>query len=451
MKRIMIAGTNSGCGKTTITCAVLQALVNRGYNVSSFKCGPDYIDPMFHSKIIGAKSRNLDRWFCNKDTVNYLLHKNSGDISVIEGVMGFYDGANDKASSCHVALDTGTPVVIVINCKGMSMSIGAAMKGFLTFRKPNNIAGFIFNHLPESLIDMVKNLCSDMKTEYLGRFPDCTYCKIESRHLGLVTANEINGLKEKMQRLAETAEKNILIDRIIDVSENAVTIDYVKTLVCPEFISKSIRIAVAYDKAFCFYYEDNLDMLREMGCEIVKFSPLSDHKLPNNISGLIIGGGYPELYAEKLSENKSILEDIRCKISDGLPTIAECGGFMYLHKTLEGNDENDYNMVGAIDGRAYKTDRLQRFGYIVLTALSDNMLCGKGLSISAHEFHYWDSTYCGSDFIAEKISGRVNYNCIHASDSLYAGFPHLYFYANSQTAITFVKKCDEYRGENEKS
>lgn len=445
MKRFMVAGTNSGCGKTTITCAVLQALINRGYEVSSFKCGPDYIDPMFHSKIIGTCAYNLDGFFCDKNTINYLLNKNFGGISVIEGVMGFYDGVCDKASSYQIARDTETPVIFIIDCKGMSTSIGAVMQGFISFKKQNNIAGFIFNRLPESLIDTAKNLCSRINVRYFGRFPYFKECSIESRHLGLVTADEIKGLKEKMQRLAELAEKNLLIDSIIECSEGAENIEFNVPYI-NKITESTLRIAVAYDKAFCFYYEDNFNLLRELGCEIVKFSPLEDSVLPVNINGLIIGGGYPELYAEKLSENKSMLDNIRNKINSGLPTIAECGGFMYLHKMLEGKDGKRYNMVGTIDGNAYKTDKLQRFGYIYLTAEADNLLCKRGEKIAAHEFHYWDSDCCGSDFTAKKASNGIGYKCVHSSLSLYAGFPHLYFYANPEIAINFVKKCEEYRG-----
>lgn len=447
MKRIMISGTNSGCGKTTITCAVLQALVNRKYGVTSFKCGPDYIDPMFHSKIIGAKSRNLDSWFCDKNTINFLLHKNAEDISVIEGVMGFYDGVGNKGSSCQTAIDTNTNVVIVIDCKGMSMSIGAIMKGFLSFKEPNNIVGFIFNRLPESLVDMAKKLCNEMNVQYFGHFPYCKECSIESRHLGLVTDCELEDLKEKMQKLSELAEKNLMLDKLIEYSESSQFPEYTKPIF-EKAVKSKLKVAVAYDNAFCFYYEDNFDLLRELGCEIVKFSPLNDKNLPENISGLILGGGYPELYAQKLSENKSMLFDINSKIKSGLPVIAECGGFMYLHKTLENQDKKRYNMVGIINGEAYKTDKLQRFGYVEITANSDNLLCMAGDKIPAHEFHYWNSTDLGNGFSAKKASSGMLYSCIHSNMSIYAGFPHLYFYAKPEIAVNYVKQCEKYRGQN---
>lgn len=446
----MIAGTHSGCGKTTVTCSILQALVNRKYKVSSFKCGPDYIDPMFHSKIIGTQLRNLDGFFCDRDTLCCLLQKNSLDISVIEGVMGFYDGVNDKASSYCLAKDTDTSVIITIDCKGMSLSIGAVMKGFLEFRKNNNIAGFIFNRLPESLVEKVKLLCREMNTEFFGYLPYCRECSIESRHLGLVTAGEVEDLKEKMKKLSELAEKHILINKIIELSEKSGSLKFTPPKI-PKLSGNFPRIAVARDDAFCFYYEDNIELLKQIGCSIVQFSPLTDKRIPDNVSGLILGGGYPELYAGKLSANTSMLEDIYAKINRGLPTIAECGGFLYLHKYLEDDQKKRYKMVGIIDGTAFKTDRLRRFGYIYLTSQKDGMLCKKGERISAHEFHYWDSTSCGNGFNAVKVSSGVNYECVHFEDTLYAGFPHLYFYSNINAAVEFIKKCMEYKKKNEQN
>jgi len=446
MKRIMIAGTNSGCGKTTLTCAILQALVNRQMSVSAFKSGPDYIDPMFHSKIIGAKSRNLDSFFTDKSTLNYLLYKNSisSDISVIEGVMGLFDGVGEKATSYQLAVDTKTPVIVVINCKGMSGSIGAIMKGFLTYREPNMIVGFIFNQLPQSLCEEVKLICSQLKTEFIGYFPKVLDCAIESRHLGLVTADEIEDLKSKMQKLSVQLEKTVDVNKIIKLSETDKKVEFTAPKLPKIKMEKPIRIAVAMDRAFCFYYEDNLDLLRELGCEIVKFSPLEDTNLPFDISGIIFGGGYPELYAEQLSGNRSMLESVKFMIQQGVPTIAECGGFMYLHSTLENANKEEFSMVGAICGKVYKTDKLQRFGYVNLIANCDNILCKKGESFPIHEFHYWDSTSCGNSFLATKPNKNISWDCVNATGNLFAGFSHLYFYANPQIAHNFVLKCLEY-------
>lgn len=450
MKRIMIAGTNSGCGKTTVTCALLQALVSRGIKTSAFKCGPDYIDPMFHRKIIGARSNNLDAFFCDKDKMNFLICKNSFDVSVIEGVMGFYDGVGEKFSSHQISADTDTPVIIVVDCKGMGASIGAVMHGFLHYRKPNNIVGFIFNRLPQSLINTAIKLCGEMGTEFFGAFPYEKSCVVDSRHLGLVTADEIENIKEKMQTLSKIAEENLLIDKIIEFSERTPKMQ-VSEINYAKIKGKKIKIAVAYDSAFCFYYEENFDLLREMGCEIVTFSPLSDEKIPDDASGLLIGGGYPELYAETLSENASMLEDIRKKINEKMPVIAECGGFMYLQKFIENGEKKRFKAVGIFEGTAFKTEKLQRFGYVNLTAKEDCMLCKKGEKIAAHEFHYWDCTSCGDGFCAEKLSGGAAYDCAFSSENMYAGFPHLYFYSDPKIAENFIKKCMEYRDKNEQN
>ncbi len=478
--RIMIAGTHSGCGKTTVTCAVLQALKNRGMDVTAFKCGPDYIDPMFHSRVIGAKSRNLDTWLCDKNTVNYLLQKNAGEISVIEGVMGFYDGVNGTASAHALAAGTGTRAVIVIDCKGMSESLGAVMKGFLTYKTPNIIAGFIFNRLPESLEAAAAQMCDELGTQYFGYLPYNAEYSIESRRLGLVAADEIKNLQLKLDILARTADKTLRIDDMIrcanesgsarfsvpmaesfSVPDAKTGVDFSVPVMTGNFSGSAkgacddfsvpgtmpprgpIKIAVAYDKAFCFYYEDNFDLLRSLGCEIIKFSPLADKKLPDGISGLIIGGGYPELHAAALSDNTAMLYGIRAKINGGLPTIAECGGFMYLCKTLEGADKRRYDMAGVIDTDAYKTDKLQRFGYVTLTAREDNLLCKRGEKIRSREFHYWNAYDCGSAFTAQRARGG-DYVCAHASKTLYAGFPHLHFWANTDTAVNFVNTCGEY-------
>lgn len=451
MKRIMIAGTNSGCGKTTVTCAILQALVNRKVNVTSFKCGPDYIDPMFHSRIIGTKSRNIDSWFCDSKTINYLLEKNAGEISVIESVMGFYDGVRGKSSSWGIACDTKTPVIMVVDCKGMSSSVGAVMKGFLTFRNPNKICGFVFNRLPEKLVPEIKSLCDELGTEYLGRLPYDRSCSFESRHLGLVTADEIADIKSKLNTLAGYAEKYIDIDRLTELAEITEKLDSLCPVIADLCSKNPVKIAVAADSTFCFIYEDNLDVLRETGCEIVKFSPLNDSRLPEGISGIILCGGYPELYLDRLSANKKMLEQIKNAIENNMPVIAECGGFMYLHKQIKDENGVMHEMAGAVDGTAYKTEKLQRFGYTFLTAENDNMLCRNGEEIKTHEFHYWDSTSCGNDFTARKASNGEEYRAVHADMHSYMGFPHLYFYSDVKIAENFVKACMKYRSEYEKN
>lgn len=443
MKRILIGGTNSGCGKTTITCAVLEALYERGLKVSAFKCGPDYIDPMFHKNVIGVDSHNLDSYFCDDNTLRFLLNEYAADISVIEGVMGYYDGVNGIGSAQSVARITDTPSVLVINCRGMGDSIGAVVSGFLNYRE-NNIKGVIFNELSERLVPFAQSICAEVGAEYLGRFPKCDF-SFDSRHLGLVTPGEFSDMKDRLERLGGLAERYLELDRLIELSESA-ELSFTAPEIPKMGFSAPPVIAVAEDGAFCFQYSENLDLLRKLGCEIVRFSPIEESAVPE-CDGLILCGGYPELYAEWLFGNRSMLQSVREAIMErGVPTIAECGGFMYLHERFIDGSGAEYAGVGVIPGRVFKTDKLQRFGYAELAAKRGCLLYGEGESVRVHEFHYWDSDCGGVDLLARKAFDGRAWECGHCTDSLYAGFPHLYFYSDIRTAERFVRKAAEFGG-----
>ena len=438
MNRIMISGVSSGCGKTTVVCAVLQALVNRGLKTGAFKCGPDYIDPMFHSRIIGAKSANLDLHFFSENTLRYLLTKNGEgcDMSVIEGAMGYYDGAgltSWKTSAHEIALVTETPVVLVVNARGAALSVLAVIEGFLRFRPESGIRGVILNQCTAMTYASLSAAIEErFGIRCFGFLPKLDECAIESRHLGLVTAAEIEGLREKMQTLAAQAEKTLDIDSLLALGREAPPLRYAP-IVLPR--KEKIRLAVARDKAFCFYYEDSLDAVREMGGEIVPFSPLGESALPEEIDGLYLGGGYPELYAKKLSENASMRASVRAAIEKGIPCIAECGGFMYLTEAI-----GEMPMAGALPGTCFDTGKLTRFGYVTLRAKSDNLLCRAGGEIAAHEFHHWDCTCPGDAFTAEKPTGR-RWECAVSSGALYAGYPHFHFYSNPEFLYSFYDAC----------
>lgn len=456
--RIMIAAAGSGSGKTTITCGLLQAFLNRGKKLASFKCGPDYIDPMFHSEVLGIKSRNLDLFFTDEDTTKYLLCKNSAaaDLAVLEGVMGYYDGLAGKSTDCSsydLARKTQTPVILVVDCKGMSVSIVALIKGFLEMRQDHSIRGVILNRIPPMLYEDIKDLIEEeLSLEVLGYLPVMADCQLESRHLGLVTAKEIGNLKEILEKLAEQAEASVDLDRIMELAMEASPIPYripekIKELreraintSRSSYAALPVRIAVATDKAFCFYYQDNLELLEELGAEIVPFSPSNDEALPAGIQGLILGGGYPELYLERLSRNKTMRQSINKAIESGMPCLAECGGFMYLHQWVKDRDGSRYEMAGVIEGESFPTEKLTRFGYITLTALADNVLCGKGSELKGHEFHYWDSTNTGNGFHAQKPLRKANWDCVITSGNLWAGYPHIHFYSNIEAAIEFLQK-----------
>ncbi|MDR0819902.1 MAG: cobyrinate a,c-diamide synthase [Oscillospiraceae bacterium] len=444
LDRILIAGTHSGCGKTTVTCALLSALKARGLNVTAFKCGPDYIDPMFHREAIGVSSRNLDPYFCGSDTLRELFAAHAGEISVIEGVMGYYDGigSDGHCGTYDVAAALKSNVVLVVNVSGMLTSAGAVIKGFKEYKSDSRICGIIFNGASAAMYELLKPVAENAGVTPLGFLPKSRELEIGSRHLGLITASEISDIKDKLNKLGKLAEQYIDINGILTLSRSE---DFALTSEKSERSNaKKTVIAVADDAAFCFKYAENLELLTELGCKIKYFSPLNDEQLPDNIDGMYLCGGYPELYLNALSANKSMLQSVLSAIRNGLPTIAECGGFMYLHDTIDGAP-----MVGAIHAEAFKTERLKRFGYSEITAKSDNLLCKSGERIRVHEFHYYDSDDYGSGFTALKASGGDSLDCVHSGETLFAGFPHLYFHANRTFAETFVRKASEYRANRE--
>ena len=452
INRFMIVGTGSGSGKTTVTCAILKALQNRGLKLASFKCGPDYIDPMFHSKVIGTKSRNLDLYMCGEETVNYLFAKNSegADLSVIEGVMGMYDGLvanSDRYSSNHLALVTNTPQILVVNTRGMSFSLVAQIYGYLNFKK-NNLSGVILNNTSEKMYLVYKMIEDTLDIKVYGYMKTCDEAIIKSRHLGLITAGEIEDINQKLNLLAKEAEATIDMDGLISLSQKNPDFSYQDIRISPIVSNEPVTIGVVQDRAFCFYYEDNLALLKQLGAKIIYFSPLSDQTLPENIDGLLLGGGYPEEYAKQLSENTKMLESIKNAVLNGIPTVAECGGYMYLCNSITDRTKAAYKMAGVIDTASKMTEKLSRFGYVTLSAKKDNMMCKKGESIRAHEFHYSDSDNSGNDFTAKKENG-VSWECIYADDTLFAGYPHIHFWGNIDFAKNFIQKCDMRRKNNE--
>lgn len=447
--RILLAAGASGSGKTLITCGLLQALVNRNLTVASFKCGPDYIDPMFHSRVIGAKSANLDTFFTSPEVTRYLLSENAAncEIAVMEGVMGYYDGVagtTTQASAYDLASVTDTPVILIVNSKGMSVSLAAYIKGFAEYRKDSHIKGVILNQMSPMLYPRMKELLEkETGLSVLGYVPKVEDCVIESRHLGLVLPDEIPQLRERLQKLAKILEDTLEIDEILKLAADASEVQAAEPRISFH-LEKTVRIGVAEDEAFCFYYKDNFRLLKSMGAELVTFSPMRDVHLPENLKGLILGGGYPELNAKELEANVSMREDIRRALNDGMPCLAECGGFMYLHDEMEAMDGNSYHMAGVISGRAYRTQRLNRFGYVTLTQKKEVFGMNDMGGIPAHEFHYFDSENCGDDFEAKKPASHRKWNCIHGTDTMMAGFPHLYFYGNPKVPEAFLRKCSKY-------
>lgn len=450
LPRVMLAASSSGGGKTTAICALLKALEMRGAKASACKCGPDYIDPMFHRKVMGVPSVNMDLFFSDAETVKYLMAQNArnSDITVIEGVMGYYDGmsmSGAEASSYDIARKTGTPVILVMPCRGAAYTLAAVIRGIAEFKSDSNIQGIILNNISKMTYKALKGIIEkETGIRVAGFLPRLDNLEFKSRHLGLVTPQDAEGVDKILEHLGKTAIKTLDLDMIFKIAAEAPDIEVIR----PEIkeIAHGIKIGIAYDKAFCFYYKENIELLEEMGCEIKYFSPINDTEFPKDADGLILGGGYPELYAKELSGNRSMLDSVRKAIRNGIPCIAECGGFMYLHEYFEDDDKNEYKGVGVIEGKAFKTDKLVRFGYIDITENENSVLLNKGESIRGHEFHYWDSTNNGGSCTAAKPSGTRKWECVHSGGSLFAGFPHVYFYSNQKAAANFINACMRYSG-----
>ncbi len=443
--KIMISAISSNSGKTTVTTALLKAFFMKELKVSAFKSGPDYIDPMFHSEVIKVQSRNLDKFMLGENNCKYLLSKNAmnSDISVIEGVMGYYDGIGlgTSCSSYELSKLLNCPVVLVIKPSGMAASAAAIIEGFKNFRPKSNIRGVILNSVSKGMYDYYKNVIeSNTDVKVYGYIPYLENCKLESRHLGLVTAQEIGRLEEIVLELGKQALETIDIDGLLNLANSDSDIECYEPKI--NYIGKT-KIAIAKDKSFCFYYQDSLDVLKDMGAELVEFSPMNDKALPNGISGLYIGGGYPELYMKELSNNKSMLKDINEKIAIGLPTFAECGGYMYLMDAFEG-ETGEYKLVGAVKGTSHMTSSLTRFGYVTLTSQNNNLMCDMGDSINGHEFHYSDSTNTGESFVANKPESQRSWKAIIADETKFAGYPHIHFMGNLKFAENFIKKSIAY-------
>ena len=450
MIQFLLAAPRSGSGKTTMTCALLMALKRRGCAPCAFKSGPDYIDPMFHRAVLGVESRNLDLFFSAPETVRTLYAKGAAGhgAAVCEGAMGFYDGlggVSDRSSAWHLADTLDLPVLLVVEPKGQSLTLAAELNGLVNFRTPSHIAGILLNNCTARMhVLLAPMLEKETGLPVLGFLPKLPEAVIGSRHLGLYTAAEVENLQQKLALLADAAEEHIDWPRLLALCEK-------EQPVLPEKApqpSARVSIAVAQDEAFCFTYAETLEAFRDAGAEVVFFSPLRDTALPENIGGLYLPGGYPELHARELSENTSLLREIKQKIESGLPTAAECGGFLYLGQSLTDAEGQSWPMVGVLPGEAKDAGRLVRFGYAALSADSDSMLFRAGESFPIHEFHHWDSTANGTALAAKKPVGGAEWRCGFVNEHFYAGFPHLYW-AGTPLPQRFAAAAENYRRDHD--
>ena len=450
MIQFLLAAPRSGSGKTTMTCALLMALKRRGCAPCAFKSGPDYIDPMFHRAVLGVESRSLDLFFSAPETVRTLYARGAAGHSaaVCEGAMGFYDGlggVSDRASAWHLADTLDLPVLLVVEPKGQSLTLAAELNGLVNFRTPSHIAGILLNNCTARMHALLAPMLEkETGLPVLGFLPKLPEAVIGSRHLGLYTAAEVENLQQKLALLADAAEEHIDWPRLLALCEK----EPPALPVQPETPPARVRIAVAQDEAFCFTYAETLEAFRDAGAEVVFFSPLRDTALPENIGGLYLPGGYPELHARELSENTSLLREIKQKIESGLPTAAECGGFLYLGQSLTDAEGQSWPMAGVLPGEAKDAGRLVRFGYAALSADSDSMLFRAGESFPIHEFHHWDSTANGTALAAKKPVGGAEWRCGFVNEHFYAGFPHLYW-AGTPLPQRFAAAAENYRRDHD--
>lgn len=445
--QFMIAGTNSGSGKTTFTIGIMAALSKRGLRVQGFKAGPDYIDPMFHSKVTNRASQNLDTWMLGDEYLKYIYSKSimGADVGIVEGVMGLFDGHgvdSNIGSSSDLAEKLDLPVMLVVDGRGKSRSLAAEIIGFKSFEKNTKIAGVLINRVS-----------SDMHYEYMreivesytglkcyGYLKKDNEFELKERHLGLVPAEEDSDLEDKLEILISKIEESIDLDSILnDFEKSNMEHEKIKNIDSIKDIAKGKTIAIARDEAFNFYYEFNIDMIKLSGAKIEFFSPLKDKSLPDNIDGIYLGGGYPEVFASRLEANFSMRKSIKEALESGICGYAECGGLMYLTKSITDKQGDKYQMVGFLDRDSFMTERLQNFGYSEVTMKN-------GLQIKAHEFHhskiipeldenafYEMKKYRKNRLFKTWNEGIVNKNVL-------ASYAHLHFASNIKVLKWLLKK-----------
>ena len=445
-KRILLAAPKSGSGKTVVTCGLLAALKARGLKLAAFKCGPDYIDPMFHRRVLGVESENLDSFFLDDAGLKELFVRRAAgkELSLIEGVMGYFDGlggASLRASAWDVGRITQTPVILVVDARGASLSLAAQVKGFLDFVPDGRIRGVIFNRMNPMMGRRMAPELEKLGVRLLGCVPEEDVFRLESRHLGLSfpDGEGEERLRAQIAAMGRRLEDTLDMDGILELAAAA----GIPGRACAASSSTApVTIGIARDDAFCFYYEENLRLLEALGARLVSFSPLKDRELPPEIDGLLLGGGYPELWAKELAENVSMRDSIRSAVRSGMPSLAECGGFLYLHRHLEGQDGGSYPMAGVLPFDAFRQKRLSRFGYIELETEDGEKLRG-------HEFHYWESETPGQDWTARKPESDRSWKCVHGENGSYWGFPHLYYPSNPAWLERWLDRCRAYRGDRE--
>ena len=456
MAGFMITAASSGSGKTMITCGLLELFKRKGLNPLACKCGPDYIDGLFHKQVLELEGMNLDSYFEAPEELRDKYSRLSKDhLPVVEGVMGYFDGlggSTTRASSWEVAHILDLPAVLVVDARGASVSLAALIKGFLEFERSmgSQIKAVIFNRMSPMLYPRIRELVErETGIRAAGFVPELDFLKVGSRHLGLVLPEEIAGLREQMNRLGKCLEETIDWEFLAELGaekeeKDALEEENTEASCTAAF---SFRLGIAMDEAFCFYYQDNLRLLERLGGELVYFSPIHDRSLPEQLDGLILGGGYPELYCEALSLNESMREAVKKAAEGGLPVLGECGGYLYLLEELEAEDGRIWPMTGVLKGKGYKKGKNSRFGYIGVEAEKDRLYLKPGEQIRGHEFHYWDCEVLEEEWVmrAKKPVGNRSWPCMRIKNQVMAGFPHLFYPSCPAFAVRFAKACVRYK------
>ncbi len=455
MKSIIIAAPVSGSGKTTITIGLMECLKRRGLKVAPFKVGPDFIDPGYHKIVTGRPSLNLDGWICSPHTVQemFALHAADADIAVIEGVMGLFDGISgrsDEGSTAQIARLTGAAVFLVVDAKGFARSIAALIKGFAEFDPEVRISGVIFNNVSsESHARILKEAveASLPSIHVLGSILRDSTLHIPSRHLGLLTAEENELSLQYLDHLVEVIRNSIDLGTLWAAASSG---DLSELHEPEEQTAAVVRLAIARDKAFCFMYESNLQLLRDAGAELVEFSPLTDGALPDGIAGIYLPGGYPEAYAEELAANTAMKLALKNAIESGMPTYAECGGFIYLTQGVAvSSDAGDslHEFVGLFPVTTTMLKQRKALGYREIKLRASSILGKKGTVARGHEFHYSqiDEMPAGVERLYQVSKGQSDLgtegyrykNCV-------ASYIHLHFGSNPGMATAFVNSCIKF-------
>lgn len=449
--RIVIAGTQSGVGKTTVVAGLLAVLRQRGLRVQSYKVGPDYIDPGYHRLASGAAAHNLDTWLLSEDELVPMFARTAAgaDIAVIEGVMGLFDGGrNGISSTAAIAKALGAPVVVVLDARAAGESVAATALGFATYDPALTVAGFIVNRLGSPTHrTIVADALGRLGLPVFGCLPRNDSLGVGERHLGLTPVTEQAEASLRVAAMQAAVDQDVAVDELLRAASDAPPLAVTRPAAAA---AKTVRIGIARDEAFSFYYPESLAVLETLGAELVPFSPLRDDRLPD-VHGLVIGGGFPEMFLADLAANAPLHEAIRCAVRRGMPTYAECGGLMYLAREIVAFDGRSFPMVGLVPAVCRMESRLQTVGYIEATALGDNILCRAGETLRGHEFHFsrMELTGPADDFdwafqFRKMRTGNIYFGGF-AAGALLASYLHMHFAGNRPAAARFIAQCRAFR------